>query len=121
MKAKYPFWYVNESFTKFLFLLLQVIGFLLIGSISSHISAQSPPIVEQLSTCTQPLTPVIICMDGEDPDGDAVSVDEEETHTLFNCSLTFLNDSCFQYIPLPGMTGTDTVYVVQCDDEVPPL
>lgn len=121
MKVKYPFWYVNESFTKFLFLLLKGIGFLLIGSISSNILGQSPPIVEQLSTCTQPLTPVMICMDGDDPDGDAVSIDEEETHTLFNCSLTFLNDSCFQYIPLPGMTGTDTVYVVQCDDEVPPL
>ncbi len=88
---------------------------------TSHLFAQAPPIVEQLSTCTQPLTPVIICMEGEDPDGDHVFLDEEETHTLFNCSLTFLNDSCFQYIPLPGMTGTDTVYVVQCDDATPSL
>ncbi len=121
MKAKYPLWYATKNFTTFFLLFLYSIGFTLVGTLTAPVFAQSPPIVEQISTCTQPLTPVIICMESNDPDGDSVSIDEEETHTLFNCSLTFLNDSCFQYIPLPGMTGTDTVYVIQCDDEIPPL
>ncbi|MGB0930496.1 MAG: Ig-like domain-containing protein, partial [Chitinophagales bacterium] len=121
MKAMYPLWFATKNFTTFLSFFSYTICFLLVGTPTANTFAQSPPITEQLSTCTQPLTPVIICMDGEDPDGDAVSIDEEETHTLFNCSLTFLNDSCFQYIPLPGMFGTDTIYVVQCDNEVPPL
>lgn len=121
MKSKYLLSHVLPSRTTIFSLFLYSIGFTLIGALTAEVSGQSAPVVEQLSTCTQPLTPVIICMEGEDPDGDAVSIDEEETHTLFNCSLTFLNDSCFQYIPLPGMVGTDTVYVVQCDDEVPPL
>ena len=121
MKAKYPLRYLTESLKTFSLLFLYSSLLVLIGSSTHHLLAQNPPIQEILSTCTQPLTPVIICMEGEDPDGDPVSIDEDETHTLFNCSLTFLNDSCFQYIPLPGMTGTDTVYVVQCDNETPPL
>ncbi|MFK7906295.1 MAG: Ig-like domain-containing protein, partial [Chitinophagales bacterium] len=121
MKAKYPLRYITSHFKAIFSLFLYSTLFIFAGGLTSPLFAQAPPIIEQLSTCTQPLTPVIICMEGEDPDGDNVFLDEEETHTLFNCSLTFLNDSCFQYIPLPGMSGTDTVYVVQCDDATPSL
>ncbi len=117
MKTKYQIRYILQHAATFLLFCIASLLF----STNIHAQENQAPIVEQLSTCTQPMTPVIICMEGVDPDGDHVFIDEEETHTLFNCSLTFLNDSCFQYIPLPGMTGTDTVYVVQCDDATPSL
>ncbi|MEZ4885247.1 MAG: Ig-like domain-containing protein [Chitinophagales bacterium] len=121
MKTKYPLRYIIESFRVVYSLFLYVSLFVLASAWTNNLSAQSPPLIEEISTCTQPITPVIICLDGVDPDGDNVVISEEGTHTLFHCSLTFLSDSCFQYIPLPGLTGTDTVYVEQCDDSMPSL
>lgn len=80
-----------------------------------------PPNVVTFSTCTAPFTPVTICYPFSDPNGDPVHIDENETETTFNCSLNFLNDTCFRYTPLPGFFGTDTVHVVVCDNQTPSL
>jgi len=69
--------------------------------------------------CTLPITPITICVDGFDPNGDNVVITEVET--LFNCSIDMFNDTCFVYTPLPGLTGTDTVTVIACDDGIPVL
>lgn len=95
--------------------------FSLIGCQMVGIQAQNnPPIPEALTDCTDPLTPITVCHTWEDPEGHAVQIDEDETHTTFNCSLTFLNDTCFRYLPLPGFLGTDTVSITVCDDQEPP-
>ncbi len=79
------------------------------------------PNIANISRCTEPLTPVTICHNWTDPDGDEVEINIDESHTTFNCSLTLLSDSCFRYTPLPGFFGTDTVFLVVCDKQLPPL
>ncbi len=76
------------------------------------------PYIDTLSTCTSPLTPTTLCDSYTDPDGDAVVI--VDGYTTFNCSLTFLNDSCVRYTPLPGFVGTDTIFLEICDTQTPP-
>ncbi len=80
-----------------------------------------PPVIgEDINEiCTQPVTPTTICIDPIDPNGDNVVITEVET--LFNCSIDQFNDTCFIYTPLPGLTGTDSLTIIGCDDGVPPL
>ncbi len=80
-----------------------------------------PPNIDTFTICTEPLTPTQICHPYTDPNGDGISYDEEETHTTFNCSITYLNDTCIRYTALPGFFGTDTIFAVICDDQVPSL
>jgi len=79
-----------------------------------------PNIGPDQQTCTEPITPIAICVNDFDPDGDNVSILTAET--TFNCSIEIFNDTCFTYIPLPGLIDvTDTIFVVACDDGNPPL
>ena len=95
-----------------------VVLLLFIVNTSSAIFAQNnPPLVDTLTYCTGPMTPVILCNSYIDPDGDNVVV--TGGHTTFNCSLVFLNDSCVRYTPLPGFMGTDIVFLDVCDDQNP--
>lgn len=91
------------------------------GSGSGGGDINLPPNIITNTYCTDLFTPVIICESYTDPNGDPVSIDEESTSTLFDCSLTFLNDTCLRYTPLPGFEGTDTVFIVVCDNQVPSL
>ncbi|OWY25259.1 tandem-95 repeat protein [Sphingobacteriales bacterium UPWRP_1] len=77
----------------------------------------NPPLVDTLTYCTGPMTPVVLCNSYIDPDGDHAAV--VGGHTTFNCSLVFLNDTCVRYTPLPGFLGTDIVYLDVCDDQTP--
>jgi len=80
----------------------------------------NPPVIDgQTDYCVLPITPTTICVDTFDPDGDNVTITDIET--TFNCSISLFNDTCFIYTPLPGLTGTDTITVIACDDGVPPL
>lgn len=81
----------------------------------------APTPVFNLEFCTQPLTPVIICEDWQDPNGDDWHISAELSNTTFHCSLVVLNDSCLRYTPLPGFLGTDTVSIVVCDEQTPSL
>ena len=83
-------------------------------------ASNNPPNIEQFTICTQPITPTVICYPFSDPDGHSVTYDQEETHTTFNCSIVYLNDTCIRYTALPGFLGTDTIFAVICDDQVPP-
>jgi len=79
-----------------------------------------PNIGPDQRTCTEPITPIAICVEGFDPDGDNVAILTAET--TYNCSIKVFNDTCFTYIPLPGLINvTDTVTVVACDDGNPIL
>lgn len=79
-----------------------------------------PNIGPDQRTCTEPVTAIAICVDNFDPDGDNVSILNAET--TFNCSIEIFNDTCFTYIPLPGLINvTDTITVTACDDGIPPL
>ena len=85
-----------------------------------QVSAQnSPPQMDTLRNCTPPMTPIVICHEFTDPDGDATEINHDETNTTFNCSLVAIDDTCFRYTPLPGFFGTDTIFVAVCDDGEP--
>ncbi|MGB1206663.1 MAG: Ig-like domain-containing protein [Chitinophagales bacterium] len=60
-------------------------------------------------TCTQPITLIEICPEVCLQGGYAI----EAAHTTFDCSIELLG-TCFTYIPLPGMFGTDEVTVTAC-------
>ena len=60
-------------------------------------------------TCTQPITLIEICPEVCLQGGYTI----EAAHTTFDCSIELLG-TCFSYIPLPGMFGTDEVTVTAC-------
>ncbi len=57
--------------------------------------------------CTNPMTPVEICVDF----GDDGPYTVESYFTLYNCTLTQLPNGCFLYTPLPGMEFIGADYV----------
>jgi len=59
------------------------------------------------NTCTSPITPVDICVDFCNAPGASIT----EVETTFDCSITITPPTCFTYIPLPGLTGTDQITV----------
>jgi len=79
--------------------------------------SNDPPNVEVVEYCVNPITPTIICHEFTDPNGDGTMI--AETNSLFDCSITILNDSCLRYTSLPGIIGTDTVTLTICDDHNP--
>jgi gliding motility-associated-like protein len=98
--------------------LIAIIAFLSFTQLSVKAQNQAPLITDTLSFCTQPMSPVTICLPFDDPNGDPVSI--TGGHTTFNCSLNFLNDTCVRYTPLPAFVGTDYVFLTLCDDQTPP-
>ncbi len=68
---------------------------------------------EIVVVCTQPVTPIEICFDFCGNDFSLVN-----GYTTFNCGLNFFEDeTCLTYTPLPGITGTDSVFVVGCNED----
>jgi len=64
-----------------------------------------------LETCTEPITEVEICVEFCNiTNASVVSVE-----TLFDCAINLINDDCFTYIPLPGLTGIDSLTVMGMD------
>lgn len=63
--------------------------------------------------CSAPMVPVQICVQFCNVPGAAIT----DANTTFNCSLNFLNDTCLQYIALPGYIGTDVVEIIGCNAE----
>lgn len=95
-----------------------IIALLFFISLSAQAQNLPPLITDTLSFCTQPMSPVTICLPFDDPNGDPVSI--TGGHTTFNCSLNFLNDTCIRYTPLPAFIGTDYVFLTLCDNQTPP-
>lgn len=64
--------------------------------------------------CTQPFTPVTICVDFCNLQGHE-GVHITDASTTFNCSIHLLSDTCLRYMPLPAFLGTDQITIVGCD------
>jgi len=78
--------------------------------------AECPALIE---TCTEPTTPVEICIPCLTDGTFTGSIDT--VLSLFYCSIDDLDDAdgaCFTYTPLPDMElfGADTLTVIYCDD-----
>jgi len=72
------------------------------------ITADLEVCVTTLETCTEPLTQIEVCVD-------FCNINNAEVvsaNTLFNCSVTLLGANCFSYVPLPALTGIDSVSVL---------
>lgn len=92
---------------------------LAIAYITIYCEDNNPPITtDTLVYCTSPMTPVEICPGYSDPDGNGLLI--TDGFTTWNCTLTFLNDECIEYLPLPGFEGTDTIFLTVCDNQIPP-
>ncbi|NND95399.1 MAG: tandem-95 repeat protein, partial [Flavobacteriales bacterium] len=77
------------------------------------------PIDEQNETTNED-TPLVICLDAFDVDGDILDV----TGFFGGPSLGTISgigagDTCFTYTPSPDLNGIDTVQVIVCDDVLP--
>ncbi|QQS31065.1 MAG: tandem-95 repeat protein [Sphingobacteriales bacterium] len=63
--------------------------------------------------CTEPMVPTIIC-----PEFCNISPEDGITiisvTATFNCGINLLTDGCFQYTPLPGYTGQDSLIIIGC-------
>ncbi|MDA0198768.1 MAG: Ig-like domain-containing protein [Bacteroidetes bacterium] len=68
--------------------------------------------------CTAPMKSVIICVEFCDLAGSDSTWVKEAT-TTFNCSIHLIKDkpNCIKYTPLPGFTGTDTVYIIGTNED----
>lgn len=63
--------------------------------------------------CTMPIVPIQICVQFCNISDAQIT----DAVTTFNCSISFLNDTCLQYIALPGFFGTDIVDITGCNSE----
>ncbi len=76
--------------------------------------------VEELCTLNQTAFEYCVTAEGCDPNGDNIFI--TEVHSLYDCTLTILDDHCFNYLPLPGFINqVDEVTVTICDDGTPTL
>jgi len=63
--------------------------------------------------CTQPVTPLIICNDWCDVDDASIL----GISSLYGCSVSLLDDNCFQYVPLPQWYGNDEILITYCNED----
>ncbi|OWY21537.1 hypothetical protein C7N43_08610, partial [Sphingobacteriales bacterium UPWRP_1] len=75
-----------------------------------------PPDFSDIYLCSNPISPITICIGSTDAQGDPVSI--TEVHSLFDCGITILNDTCIQYIALPAFFGIDTLHIEVCDQHI---
>ncbi len=61
--------------------------------------------------CTEPLTPVTICILPCEVSGGFIT----DLTTTYNCSLSVTSDICFTYTPLPEYLGEDQIVISYCD------
>ncbi|MEZ4887550.1 MAG: Ig-like domain-containing protein [Chitinophagales bacterium] len=88
------------------------------GMLTTFSTSNKPPVIITKNACTAPQTPVTICLEIFEPEGDETTITEGSTQT--GATFTILNKDCFRYNPLPGYQGIDTISVTVCDDANPP-
>jgi len=72
------------------------------------------PCTNPNNLCTQPMTPLQICVQFCNLNASAQVTDVTAT---FNCGLNILpTPGCIQYIPLPGFFGPEVLTITGCDD-----
>ncbi len=87
------------------------------GQLTTFSTNNKPPVIITKNACTAPQTPVTVCLEIFEPEGDNTTITEGSTQT--GATFTILNEDCFRYTPLPGYEGVDTVAVTVCDDANP--
>jgi len=76
-------------------------------------SGNNPPSLPDIYLCSNPIQPITICLNSTDADGDPILI--TQVNSLFDCGITVLNDTCLQYIALPGFFGVDQLTITVCD------
>lgn len=71
-----------------------------------------------LEYCTEPFasgfTPLSVCVNFCNLAG-TEGVALTDAFTTFNCTITFVNDTCIELVPLPGFLGEDLVTIIGCN------
>ncbi|MFK7904729.1 MAG: Ig-like domain-containing protein, partial [Chitinophagales bacterium] len=88
------------------------------GQLTTFSTSNKPPVIITKNACTAPQTPVTVCLEIFEPEGDNTAITGGSTQT--GATFTILNEDCFRYTPLPGYEGIDSVFVMVCDDANPP-
>ena len=88
------------------------------GLLTTFSTSNKPPVIITKNACTAPQTPVTVCLEIFEPEGDNTTITGGSTQT--GATFTILNEDCFRYTPLPGYEGVDSVFVMVCDDANPP-
>ncbi len=84
--------------------------------VGSGSSGNNPPVLPDIYLCSNPIQPIIICLSSTDADGDPIHI--TQVNSLYDCGITVLNDTCLQYIALPGFFGVDYLSITVCDQHI---
>ncbi|MGB1206883.1 MAG: Ig-like domain-containing protein, partial [Chitinophagales bacterium] len=64
--------------------------------------------------CAEPFVTTVVCPEFCEID-DLAGLTIESVTTMFNCSITLLENGCVEYTPLPGAFGQDSLVIVGCN------
>lgn len=70
------------------------------------------PCLSTVSMCAQPVSPIQICPDFCNLNGDYMITD---INTTFNCSVQMEGNTCIRYTALPLFAGSETIIITACD------
>ena len=73
----------------------------------------APVLGNDLSECTNLLTPTVVCLPNEDQEGDPINITQASAAS--GSPVVVLNDHCIRYTPQFGFSGVDTLLVEVCD------
>lgn len=73
-----------------------------------------PPTVADINTNTDFEMPILICPEITEPNGDAITLTVSALPT--NGTAMIVNDTCVQYMPNTGFSGTEVINVSVCDE-----
>ncbi len=84
------------------------------AAIVTVVIEEEPPCINPDNLCTEPMTPLEVCVTFCDLNETAQVTGITAT---FNCGLTILpTQGCIQYIPLPGFFGPEVLAITGCDN-----
>jgi len=75
-----------------------------------------PPVVSNQTVTTPQNTPIEVCLDANDPDGNSIEVIISTLPDNGSATIAFTPDTCITYTPDPTFVGTDTIYISVCDE-----
>lgn len=84
------------------------------SNIVVNLADNEPPISQDTTVTTPYITPIEVCLDVTEPNGD--DYDVSIISTTSNGTITLINDSCILFVPAPGYSGTTTIDVLVCDE-----
>lgn len=84
------------------------------ANVAVNLAANEPPISQDTTVTTPYNTPIEVCLDVIEPNGDDYALNI--ISTTANGTVTLVNDSCILFTPADGYSGTTTVDVLVCDE-----